>query len=470
MTYFDGLKLREARNLRTFNRMLGWSNKPIPLEIQALLAQRAATFAAYRHTGLYWSRDLELWIEKLATRVANQPSRLCEGDGSTLHILSRAYSTGGHTKVVERWINASSRDQKHSVVLTRSRFLPDEVIAAVRNHQGEVHALNRLEPFLTRARKLRLIASRYSRIVIHAHMDDILPTLALSGVQDFGSIVHFNHADHRFWVGARLPTRVIEMRAWGKSLSMAKRGLRLSEVVGIPMPELVRREVDLVERARARDELGLPRDSQILLTIGHPRKYATGPKTDFPDVVRNLLSKYSNRILLCVGLPKASTSSWKNLQRDFPGQIKFIEKVSREGLQKYILASDVGLDSFPMSGGTAVLDMFTRGVPVFSMKCETGHFDTTLASKYYCLSNADLVEKVEQSLNSSPATHVREIEEFIDSCNIAFGPGIWGRILDDSFMSQNQNSADAIVLTESEISDLDGYLVASTPKVAKLFF
>jgi hypothetical protein len=469
-SYFDGLRLREARNLRKFYRMLEWAKMPIPLALQALLAQRAATFAAYRHTGLYWSRDLELWIEKLATRVANQPAKFSKGDGSTLHVLSRAYSTGGHTKVVERWINDSSLEQKHSVVLTRSRFLPEEVIAAVNKHQGDIHALNRLEPLLTRAKKLRLIASSYSRIVIHVHMDDILPTLAFSEAQDFGQIVHFNHADHRFWVGARLPTRVIEMRAWGKSLSLAKRGLSLSEVVGIPMPESVRREVLLLERERARDELELPREAQILLTIGHARKYASGPKTDFPEVVRQLLARNSNTILLCVGLPKASTNSWKKLQKDFPGQVKFIEKVSREDLEKYIFASDVGIDSFPMSGGTAVLDMFTRGVPVFSLKCETGHFDTTLASKFYCPTVVELINKVEQSLNSSPVTHVRAIQEYIDSCNIAFGPEIWGRILDDSLTSQNQNSTNAVALTDSEIADLDGYLVASTPRVAKLFF
>ena len=36
---------------------------------------------------------------------------------SFLHVMTQSYTTGGHTRVVERWVNNSPTEQKHSIVL-----------------------------------------------------------------------------------------------------------------------------------------------------------------------------------------------------------------------------------------------------------------------------------------------------------------------------------------------------------------
>jgi hypothetical protein len=158
------------------------------------------------------------------------------------------------------------------------------------------------------------------------------------------------------------------------------------------------------------------------------------------------------------------------LETAFPGQVRFVSTIARDLLETYISAADVGIDSFPMSGGTAVLDMFTLGLPVFSLKCETGHFDPVISSGFYCLTEQALVAKVNKSLNSSTESQQHQIQGLLDSCNFSFGRETWAGILNEPLAPQAQDLDYSNGLTESEIADLNGYLVASTPLVAKLFF
>jgi len=469
--FLRGARQTEFRNARMFRRMLRAANLNLPRSVQVLLAQRAATFATYRHTGEYKSAELEKWLSKLAPNHSSVGIEQSETKAaSTLHILSKAYSSGGHTKVVERWIDSASESSKHSVALTRGGFLPGKIVDAVALRGGRVYKLGKLTPLLKRAKQLSELASSYTHLVLHVHMDDVLPMLAFSKTSRFQNIVHFNHADHRFWVGASLPNRVIEMRTWGKALSNAKRELYNSEVVGIPMPSVTRSLKPTLDKSKARAALAIPEDYEVLLTIGPARKYARGPRTNFPIVMRNLLVGHPKRLLISVGQAKAQNSDWRELETAFPGQVRFVSTIARDLLETYISAADVGIDSFPMSGGTAVLDMFTLGLPVFSLKCETGHFDPVISSGFYCLTEQALVAKVNKSLNSSTESQQHQIQGLLDSCNFSFGRETWAGILNEPLAPQAQDLDYSNGLTESEIADLNGYLVASTPLVAKLFF
>lgn len=462
---------QEMTNRRKFERMLRSSKLAMPSWLALMLAQRAATFAAYRHTGLFYSRELEEWLRAISAKCIKNDEPITDlQDKSTLHVLSKAYESGGHTKVVERWIQSLAEVNRHSIVLTRGGSIPQVIRNSVAKTGGQVHSFKRFSSQVKRAHTLREIASQYSKVILHVHMDDIVPMLAFGKGWQGGEIVTFNHADHRFWVGASLANRLIEMRSWGKSLSETKRGRLDSQVVGIPIPSRAPLEKHYLKRDEIRAQLEIAPSAQVILTVGREWKFVSGPRTDFPETIKSLLVDEPRRLLVCVGQSKAHNASWRKLEKEFKSQVRFVPKVSREILDLYIRAADVGIDSFPMSGGTAVLDMFTLGLPVYSLECETGHFDPILNSPFYCKTEEELLSKVTESLLNPADTNFLFIEKLLSECQSLFGREIWAQVLwaakERPIEEQPKNYASAIV----DFEGLNGYLVASSPRITKLFF
>jgi hypothetical protein len=382
--------------------------------------------------------------------------------------MSRAYNTGGHTKVVERWIRYSAPEVSHSVLLTRGSHVPETLLEAVKGSNGEIRKLNGLAPLTARAKKLRMFSREFAKVVLHVHMDDILPSLAFAANWNVQNISHFNHADHRFWVGSSLAGEYIEMRTWGKLVSLHERGIHDSRIVGIPIPEkslFVDKNQDVL---RLRREMDIPNEAKVILTVGHARKFVDGPKTSFPKVAEQIMRKDVNTFLICVGLNSPQSTSWRKLVHDFPGRVKFVPEVPREKLHDYIRSSDIGLDSFPMSGGTAILEMLSLGLPVFSLKCETGHFDPIARSSFYCSTVSELLRKVTEALGSTRHAYRERIREVLNDCQNSFGPEVWRDVL--TSQAVDASFADAKSENNPEILDLSAYLVASTPQVAKYFF
>ena len=446
---------RQLRSLKTYG--LG--------ELAAMMAQRSATFATYRHTGLFSSRELESFISEISARNVRPNPRGREIEvGSTLHILSRALNGGGHTRVVERWIGASPKSEKHSILITRGGAPTEKLKVEVASHGGEIIIQRKFSSLLGRAKQIQEMSSAYSKVVLHVHMDDILPMLAFSGGAHSAEIIHFNHADHRFWVGASLPNRVIEMRSWGKAVSETKRGLSNSEVVGIPLPDVG--QDNHLEKSQTREKLGIPLDKKVLLTAGHSRKYLANTQIRFTDAVRELLSGHSERHLFAVGPEEKMDKNWRRLLSDFPDQVTVLSYMPKQQLDLYVKAVDLGLDSFPMSGGTAVLDMLSSGLPTLSFKCATGHFDVIYNSSFYCETIQDWVTKANLLLEESNQKSQDAINEVLLQAETAYGSRVWSHVL-------SRQQASQLPEHQSQIPDfeqLNNYLIASTPKLARLFF
>jgi hypothetical protein len=452
------------RNSRVFSRqlkrlkLLGWG------ELTAIFAQRAATFASYRHTGLFVSPELESLLSALSARKVQPRGKPQEAPiGATLHILSRALQGGGHTRVVERWINYSPASEVHSVLITRGGKPTKRLKTEVEKRNGEIIVQSRVSPLLRRARQILSVSQGYSRIVLHVHMDDILPMLALSNKLNLAEVIHFNHADHRFWVGASLPNRVIEMRTWGKTISERHRSINRSEVVGIPLPEGINSQT--VQRQDARVKLGISSTKEVILTAGHPVKYARGASPDFPEVVRELLIGKPERQLIAIGPKASSKNNWSKLFRDFPGQVVLLPYMPKEKFDLYVRAADIGLDSFPMSGGTAVLDMISHGLPTISLRCPTGHFDVIQESDFYCETIESWVAKANQILSGDTLMVQSDLKQLLAETDKKYGPRVWASLLD-----YPRKQDEKTIFSEPDLDALNNYLIASTPTLAKLFF
>lgn len=454
-----------ARNFRALQRQLSGLKTYGLGELAAIMAQRSATFAAYRHAGIFASQELESFISAISARkITRHPLSRDIEEGSTLHILSQAFKGGGHTRVVERWICASPNSEKHSILITRGGEPTEALQAGVAVHKGEIFIQKKFSSLIGRAQQILEISRAYSRVVLHVHMDDILPMLAFSGGGQSTQIIHFNHADHRFWVGASLPNRVIEMRSWGKAVSETKRGVHYSEVVGIPLPDVGNN--NQLDKSQAREELAIPLDKKVLITAGHSRKYLANTQIHFTDAVRELLYAHSDRHLFAIGPDAKLDQNWRRLISDFPEQVTLLPYMPKEKLDLYLRAADLGLDSFPMSGGTAVLDMLSNGLPTLSLKCATGHFDVIYNSSFYCETIQDWISKARLLLEESNHKSQDAIKEILLQAETVYGTKVWAQILSHE---QKSNYSEQTVQFP-DIEELNDYLIASTPKLARLFF
>lgn len=105
---------------------------------------------------------------------------------SILHVMTESYNTGGHTRVVERWIDISPSDEVHSVLLTKQNKenVPLFLEKVVQEKKGEIIDFPKELSNIEKAGKIRQIASKYEKIVLHIHMDDEIPLIAF-GTKEF---------------------------------------------------------------------------------------------------------------------------------------------------------------------------------------------------------------------------------------------------------------------------------------------
>jgi glycosyltransferase involved in cell wall biosynthesis len=387
--------------------------------------------------------------------------------------MSRAYDSGGHTRVVERWIERSPEGTKQSLLITRGGKATKRLEQAVSSRAGIVHRLGTFKSPIRKAKLIREISAKYKTVVLHVHMDDILPLLAFGGCEAKPEIIHFNHADHRFWVGSTLPSLVLELRSWGGELSRNHRGIMKSKIVGIPVdPTVSSLGFEPNCRTLAREALGLPVDAKILLTSGHSRKYIRTSKQSFPKAVRSLLQKRQDRLLVCVGPKIRNNSDWQDLLRDFPSQVVFVPIVGHDRFMKYIEAADLGLDSFPMSGGTVVLEMLSNGLPVISMTCPTGHLDHTINSEWYFSTYGDWLTAADWLLDQPR----EELQKRVLELNIGIRRYVMSSKWPDFPTPKQEALADLRhdeARDEASVVDkilLDEYLVLATPWQGRFLF
>ena len=90
--------------------------------------------------------------------------------------------------------------------------------------------------------------------------------------------------------------------------------------------------------------------------------------------------------MILVGPFPYELHDWRSFEKRFPNRVFALGPKLPSELHQLMLASDLYLDSFPMSGGTALSDAVMAGVPCLTMESVTGQLDFTLDTKSYCRS------------------------------------------------------------------------------------
>jgi hypothetical protein len=167
--------------------------------------------------------------------------------------------------------------------------------------------------------------------------------------------------DHIFWLGGTTADAIIQLRSSGKCLSETRRFTRNNLLLPIPME--ARRSA--LSKSQARQELGIPENCVMILSIGRGVKYIPSATHDFCSTIVKVLDENPNAHLYVVGASAADLGRW------YPGGLKhdrlhLLGRIDEPG--RYLDAADIFVESFNFGSHTALLEGCLAGLaPVRSL-------------------------------------------------------------------------------------------------------
>lgn len=340
----------------------------------------AATLAWYTNPGFFCSPDLEDILKKIGQKLDDDNEYLVNiqrlnnvsRKKRILHILSTAYLTGGHTRLVAHWIDncrTNCQDQVHSIIVTNQEKnkVPDWLINSAKDIGGECIVFPNNLTWLQKAYALRSITKEWAEIIIlHIHPNDPIPIIAFSPTDWDIPILFCNHADHVFSLGTSISDVILDIRKSGQQITKYERkAANKSKLLPIPLMDkfpLIDQERDNL-RKQARKNLNMPLSAGIILTIGSEYKYKPALGYNFSECIKKILLKDTTVHIYAIGLP--NLGSWKALSKEMEGRFHPVGIIiDRQVLQDYYLAADVYIEGFPLSSLTAMLDAGLYMLPI----------------------------------------------------------------------------------------------------------
>jgi len=281
---------------------------------------------------------------------------------STLHVVSEVNPTGGHSRVVAKWVQ---RDlgSSHAVVLTRQRAAVPAFLQRIWDDRGApVTLLRAEEPVDVRARQVKSLASGFDRVILHTHPDDAVPVVAFARPGGC-PVAMFNHAHFWFSLGSTVSDIIINTLPYFQQVTRRHRFPRETALLRGGGLEPLRWVV--VDKRAAKANLGLPEEGPVAMTIGHENYFSPGNGYDFYDTAGKLMERQPDLTLLVVGVHE--TCPWVPERLKSSGRVRLLGPVVDP--TPFYCAADVCLESFPMPSLGGLVESVAYGeafpVPVY---------------------------------------------------------------------------------------------------------
>lgn len=317
-------------------------------------------------------------------------------ESSVLHVFTACWLSGGHTQVARRWIENSPAEQKHSIVFTNQPNpegdTPASLRRAVAERAGEMIYLDKKLSPLQRALKLREIASYFEKIILHMHMEDIIPVLAFATEEFQRPIAFFNHADHLFSLGVSISDLTIHFRKFALEMATQYRGTQNNIVLHLPMDRAPENRHEPMAKKQAKENLGIDGDSYVILSLASEYKFAPFDDLDFALFAKDITSA-TRAFFLLIG-PDRKNPYWEEAFQTSRQKIVPLGFVPHDQLEKYLAAADIALDSFPFSSFVSLLDIAKYDIPCCSLVTPLNAMESFEAAGITANSLSDLRSKI----------------------------------------------------------------------------
>lgn len=327
------------------------------LELISVIAKMYSEYV----TGVYSSEFLENEIIKIGKRnIVFKPKRKAV-TGRMLHVMTKSAWIGGHSVIVNNWINWDYTNS-YSLVFTNMEYMdiPDFLIESVKKSGGKIYCLH--GNYIEKAKELLEISQDYQRVIMSIHMEDVVPILAFSN-RNFNIPVYFyNHADFRFSLGFSIADAVFNLCTYDKKKTKIYRGITEVPNLILEFPgsgKLERKEIDKIElKKKLINKYNIDATKKIVVSMGDDFKYENIFGFEFDVFARQLIEKCNNKAAMYIVGADKKREKWIELEKRSFGNVRAMGILPREDAEGLIQIADLYIVSFPMmASGTMVAEM-----------------------------------------------------------------------------------------------------------------
>lgn len=323
----QGAKAADALALARLYGNIAWNN---PVDI-------------YRADDI--ENDLHAKVKSLATLVLSRVVSI--KNDKILHVLTEGYTSGGHTRVLERLLGASGDLPSQEVVVVD--ICPREVIAKLNAMGVTVRIVRSIG--LQAISELAAIMAEYGDIVMHIHPDDIVSAVSARIARESGTrVALYNHADHCFTYGACAVDVMCEISAFGREISRRYRPDLPSSFVGIPL--------------NISPPVGRIHDGKnTVLSSGPAYKFDLRAGGVFSSIIERVISDLGLPMLLIgpAHLPPDASEELNHFV--VQGKLIILPPVGYATYLDHLRNCLCYIDSAPITGGSALPEAALSGVP-----------------------------------------------------------------------------------------------------------
>lgn len=318
------------------------------------LASYYGSFTACNFLHLYDGGHLELkFIEHFGDSLPKPESFPIR---DSIHVISSALKTGGHTRLMERL--AGMHENAPDLLITCKSYVEyknnnDNKIFYSFFDISELSMVDRL-------RKSISILSRYKKVILHIHPNDFVAAIAARMVKKNGltNIFFVNHADHVFSFGRTAADCILEVSAFGEALGKIRCPGLTSSFIGIPLPSQWG-QVDFYQESSGRPSI---------LASGSSWKFKPELGYSLQLILKEILEKNKSVKLTILGSRPLRDYWWWSLKLRFPKRVSLRKSIPFEQYKKILKSHTFVIDSFPVPGGTAFPEALIAGKIVLGIE------------------------------------------------------------------------------------------------------
>ena len=318
-------------------------------------------------------RYSDFWIEKEIIELGrkyvdfNRTKKIEKG--SVLFVMTKVGAIGGHTALVNNWMQFD-KERSYSIVLTDCSYneVPDFLKESVKQSGGTITILHGNNEY-KKAEALLQYAQCFEKVVLFIHMYDIIPILAFSNKNWKTPVYFYNHANFLFSVGVSISDAFLTLGAYDSVKAKKFRGASNVHILTYPSKnieentELTKIKKEVV-RNRIISKYKLVNLKYLIVSMGDDFKYKYIPGCDYKKFVIELLKKAPEGTYFLIIGADSNSSRWKEMTDVTKGHAVALGRLDRCLASEIIYSSDAYVASFPMEAA-GLEQAWSYNVPVF---------------------------------------------------------------------------------------------------------
>lgn len=340
------------------------ASKEINIEQKLKLYSFLTSCLLNNYSSTFSNKALELDLIEQSKIIIDFDLPQYTGSNHVLHVVTEAYTVGGHSRVINNWIKSSPQLVHSILVNSHLKPVPNFLVTTVGDNGGVI-IINEQLTLVDKAIMMAKVASQYKYIVLHHHPDDILPLLALGTPKFKRPTFLYNHADHIWGCGYSVCDKIFELTLSGIEFAHKYRGIRYERIMFMSIP------IEITSPQFNQGSKSIKR----VISVASAFKYYPTSKYNFQEFLHKLLSIRCDIVCIIIGVTDKD-KYWTKLKNEFPERLKLLGVLPKSEVINYLDGADLYLDSFPFLSYTSCIEAISYQVPAVSLKTPVSQLDS----------------------------------------------------------------------------------------------